>query len=198
MVLIVPVSNTTPDAIAINKTANTYTSLVEADEYHEIHLYGDEWSIIDGVNVESASKEKALLMATRILNEKITWVGVRSTPSQSLAWGRQHNLTSSTLLTVDGRAFENDEVPMAIKNATSEFARHLLKNDLTEVSDDPSSLSKIKVEGIELSYNKQETGEEAVNDNGVIPLIVQEMLMKWGTITVRKSSTVSFINLIRT
>lgn len=170
-------------------TSNSYVSEAEADDYHAVHLYASVWN-----SATSPNKEIALQMATRILDEKIEWVGNKNTQEQALAWSRNG-------VTDDGYDVLPDVIPKAVKNATAEFARHLLKSDLTDSSiTDPAILSKIKVDEIELSYNKQQTGQQQVNTTGVIPLIVQEMLRGWGEIFTRESEAVNKIitvNLLR-
>jgi hypothetical protein len=68
-------------------------------------------------------------------------------------------------------------VPSPIKNATSEFARHLLGSDLT-VDAQGKGLESLAVGSITLAFDKTDTA-------GVIPSIVQEMLRGWGTIHAR-------------
>jgi hypothetical protein len=153
------------DATAGGASADSYTTVAEADTYHDNHLYATDWT-----GATTANQEKALKMATRILDEKIDWSGLKTSESQALAWGR-------TGVTDDGYSVSSSIVPSPIKNATSEFARHLLGSDLT-VDAQGKGLSSMAVGSITLSFDKTDTA-------GVIPSIVQEMLRGWGTIHAR-------------
>lgn len=153
------------DATAGGSSADSYTTVAEADTYHDNHLYATDWT-----GATTANQEKALKMATRILDEKIDWSGSKSTSSQALAWGR-------TGVEDDGYSVSSSIIPNPIKNATSEFARHLLGSDLT-VDAQGKGLDSLAVGSITLSFDKTDTA-------GVIPSIVQEMLRGWGTIHAR-------------
>jgi len=162
------------DATAGGSSADSYSTVAEADTYHDSHLYATDWT-----NATTANKEKALKMATRILDEKIDWNGSRATSTQALGWGRAS-------ITDDGVAILSSIVPNAIKNATSEFARHLISSDLT-VDAQGKGLDSLAVGSITLSFDKSDTA-------GVLPSIVQEMLRGWGDIHARaKFGTVSVV-----
>lgn len=188
--------NATPNSF----DADSYATIAEAATYHASHLYGKDWA--DTEKWKDPEKEIALKMATRILDEKTEWVGFRTTDTQSLGWGREAIITETDTderinLHIDGRRIPNDIIPQAIINATAEFAKHLLQSDLTAASNsDSASLSKIKVGTIELSYNKQETGDRSINTTGVVPLIVQEMLRGWGEVIARGSSEVASLVIV--
>ena len=62
-------------------TSNSFITVAEADTYWATNLYATNW---DGAT--TANKEKALKMATRILDEKVAWVGTRATSTQALGW----------------------------------------------------------------------------------------------------------------
>jgi hypothetical protein len=153
------------DATAGGSSSDSYTTVAEADTYHDNHLYASDWT-----NATTSNKEKALKMATRILDEKIDWSGSKSTSSQALAWGR-------TDVTDDGYIVGSSVIPTPVKNATSEFARHLIGSDLT-VDAQGKGLDSLAVGSITLSFDKTDTA-------GVIPSIVQEMLRGWGAIHAR-------------
>lgn len=153
------------DATAGGSSADSYTTVAESDTYHDNHLYATDWT-----GATTANQEKALKMATRILDEKIDWSGSKSTSSQALAWGR-------TGVEDDGYSVSSSIIPNPIKNATSEFARHLLGSDLTGDAQG-KGLDSLAVGSITLSFDKTDTA-------GVIPSIVQEMLRGWGTIHAR-------------
>lgn len=153
------------DATASGASANSYTTVAESDAYNAATLYSTDWS-----GATTGDKEIALQMATRILDEKIDWVGLKNTDAQALAWGRSG-------VTDDGYSVEVDIVPNPVKNATAEFAKHLLASNSTGNADG-KGLSSLTVGSVALVFDKTDTP-------GVIPSIVQEMLRGWGDIHVR-------------
>ena len=162
------------DATANGTSANSYVTVADADTYHDSHLYATTWTA-----ASTANKEKALKMATRILDEKIAWTGTKTTDEQALAWGRSD-------VTDDGYSVSSTIVPNPIKNATAEFARHLIGTDLTGNADG-KGLASLAVGSISLTFDKTDTA-------GVIPSIVQEMLRGWGIIHARaKFGTVAVV-----
>jgi hypothetical protein len=162
------------DATPNGSSADSYVSVSDADAYHATHLYATDWT-----SATEANKEIALKMATRILDEKTDWSGSRATSTQALAWGR-------TNVTDDGQAVSSTIVPQPIKNATAEFARNLISNDLTGDAQG-KGLTSLEVGSIKLNFDKTDTA-------GVLPSIVQEMLRGWGTIHARaKFGTVAVV-----
>jgi|SaaInlStandDraft_4_1057021.scaffolds.fasta_scaffold05118_1 hypothetical protein len=162
------------DATPNGSSADSYVSVSDADAYHATHLYATTWTAST-----EANKEIALKMATRILDEKIEWVGAKTSSTQALAWGR-------TGVTDDGFTVSSTIVPQPVKNATAEFARHLLAGDLTGDAQG-KGLTSLEVGDISLTFDKNDTA-------GVMPSIVQEMLRGWGSIHARaKFGTVSVV-----
>ena len=161
-------------ATAGSSSANSYATVSEGDTYHDNHLYASTWT-----SATDANKEKALIMATRILDEKMDWVGTKTTQDQALAWGREG-------VEYDSYPIVSTIVPDQIKNATIEFARHLLDKDWTKNKDD-KGIGKISVGSINIEYDKMDT-------EAVVPDIVQEMLRIWGTLYTRsKFGTVAVV-----
>ena len=64
--------------------ANSYASVAEGDTYHEAHLYATAWTA-----ATPETKEKALLMATRLIDGQYQFHGFRATSTQALQWPRQ-------------------------------------------------------------------------------------------------------------
>mgnify|MGYP000742911682 FL=1 len=153
------------DATPNGANADSFMTVAEADSYYATNLYSTTW-----VGSTTDNKEKALKMATRILDEKVAWVGTRATSTQALGWGR-------TDVTWDGTTVSSTTVPIQIKNATAEFAGELLVSDLT-ANAEGKGLNSLKVGDITLDFDKNDTA-------GVMPEIVQEMLRGWGTIYAR-------------
>lgn len=101
-------------------TANSYCSVANADTYHEMRLHATDWT-----EATDSDKEKALMWATRLLDEQVQWNGYKYTTTQALAWPR------SSVSTIDGDDFLYTEIPDFLKNATAEFARCLIVEDRT-------------------------------------------------------------------
>jgi hypothetical protein len=162
------------DATPNGSSADSYVSVSDADAYHATHLYSTDWT-----SATTANKEIALKMATRILDEKVDWTGTKGTSAQALAWGRVG-------VTDDGYSVSSTIVPQPIKNATAEFARNLISNDLTGDAQG-KGLTSLEVGSIKLNFDKTDTA-------GVLTSIVQEMLRGWGNIHARaKFGTVSVV-----
>ncbi len=163
------------DATVNGASADSYVSVADADTYHTNHLYATDWT-----GATTANKEIALKMSTRILDEKVDWVGLKTTEEQALRWGR------SAVLDLDEFQVLTTVIPDAIKNATAEFARHLIGSNLTSNSDS-KGLESLSVGSISLTFDKTDTAS-------VLPDIVQEMLRGYGTIHARaKFGTVAVV-----
>ena len=162
------------DATPNGANSDSFLTVAEADTYWATNLYATTW-----VAGTTANKEKALKMATRILDEKCAWSGTRASSTQALGWGR-------TDVTYDGITVSSTTVPIQIKNATAQFAGDLLVSNLTANSEG-KGLNSLRVGEITLDFDKTDTA-------GVMPEIVQEMLRGWGTIYARaKFGTVAVV-----
>lgn len=98
--------------------ANSYCTLVEANTYHESHLYATTWT--DG---EDDNKIIALIWATRLLDEQYDWVGQKVSSDQALRWPR------ADVTDRDGWEVSSTTIPQFLKNATAELARQLMTSD---------------------------------------------------------------------
>lgn len=165
------------DATVGGASADSYSSVSGGDDYHDDHLYSTTWTA-----ASTADKEKALKMATRILDERVDWIGYKNTDAQSLRWPR------AAALTPDGYAVLTTEIPAAVGNATSEFARHLIGTDLT-VNADGKGIDSLSVGSISVNFDKEDTAD-------VLPTIVREMLRGWGSVHSR--ARFGIVNVVRT
>lgn len=105
--------------------SNSYATLAEANAYHETRLHNAAWT-----DASDATKEAALLWATRELDSNMCWNGIRATEEQALDWP-QYGQSDK-----DGYYIDSDIVPDQVKNAQSELAFLLIEEDRT-VADDP-------------------------------------------------------------
>jgi len=154
------------DATTGGASADSYISEADADTYH-----GNNLNVTDWTGAPSSDKEKALKMATRLLDERIDWNGSKYTEAQSLRWPRS-NVTDP-----DGYAVGTDEIPTAVTNATAEFAKFLIAGNRVDDSDG-KGISRVKAGSVEVDFDKTDTAD-------VLPEIVYEMLRGWGTIHTR-------------
>ena len=94
-------------------TANSYTTVAFADQYHEDYGNPASWSAL-----LLADKEAALRVATRYLDDVygLRWVGIRATQEQALDWPRV------AALDADQYAVDPDSVPIEVQQATAIMA----------------------------------------------------------------------------
>src|SRR5436190_22394585 len=65
--------------------ANSYASAADGDAYHEGHLYASSWT-----GASTATKEAALVIATRLIDSLFRFRGFRTSDGQALQWPRQY------------------------------------------------------------------------------------------------------------
>ena len=181
----------TLNATAGDPNANSYATVEEADTYHDTLVNADAatWS-----NASADDKARALIMATRILDQQIEWLGYVSSNTQALQWPRTYMDTDKRMLLWPPGAQPFDwwnayyvdptTVPQRLKDATSEFARQLLAANRT--ADDELSqkgITRISAGTVEVSF----TGYARPD---VIPDAVFYMVRPWGRIRHRSESFV--------
>lgn len=163
------------DATIGGTSSDSYVTVAQADSYHANHLHASTWT-----NAVEATKEVALKMATRLLDERITWSGAIAVTSQALRWPR------SSVYTEDNVLIESTVIPTAVINATSEFARHLIGSDLT-VDTEGKGIKSLDIDTISIEFDKTDSKD-------VLPQIVVEMLRGYGSVNSRsKFGTVAII-----
>lgn len=126
---------------------NSYVSEAEAEQHFSMRLYSDAWD-----NAETASKQKALIMARMLLDGHMRWKGFKNAPDQALEWPRK-----------DIPGLEPDTVPQAVKTGQMELALVLLQEDLTAIPD-TTGFSEIKVGKINLKVDPTDR-QEVIPDN---------------------------------
>lgn len=117
-----------------------------ATAYFDAHLYATAWSNADG-----PTREKAVMMATRLLDANIDWRGARANESQALDWPR-------VMEPVDGLPVENT-VPVAIAEATLELALALLTSNRSTDTAQSAAVEKLSLGNgaLELSFGADPT-----------------------------------------
>ena len=117
------------DATPAGAQANSYCTLAEAEAYHETRLHNTAWTAAD-----DATKKKALIWATRLLDEQIEWEGFATHfDTQVLQWPRMalYYPGYDNVYDMLGRAIGEDEIPQRLKNAQAELALYLISADTT-------------------------------------------------------------------
>lgn len=158
-------------------TANTYCTKAEASAvggYFESRLFSTVWT---GATV--SDRNKALVWATRLLDQWVDWFGVIVNDDQALRWPRYD------VRSIDGVAFENNEVPVFLKRATAELASYLLAGDPTSAPD-TLGFSRLKVASLELEVDKTDRDSQTV-----IPDTVKVLVEPYGIIRRRGSAGVA-------
>lgn len=125
-------------------TATSYASVAQADSYCASHLYATTWR-----QKPDATKQIALNMATRLLDETVAWKGSKASDAQALEWPRYSVYDRS------GWAIDGNEIPRDLVNATAELARLLLAKDRT-AEDDTLGFSRIKVGPIDITVDPED------------------------------------------
>lgn len=153
------VLDATPGGVA----SNTYCTLAEGDAYHETRLWTDDW---DGA--DDSTKNIALVMATRLLDEAYDWEEFTTTETQKLKWPR------SGILDYRERAFiDNNAIPPELKNAVAEFARQLIAENRAADSDvEAQGLTQLKAGSVSLTFKDYVYRK-------VLPDAVYDMIPSW-------------------
>jgi len=160
----------TPGAI----DANSYCTRVEADAYHQTHLYNDVWLVADDWR-----KEAALMMATRILDDQVDWSGTVANLTQALRWPRYG------VVDRDGvNYFDKASIPVFLKRATAEFARWLLTEDRTV--ERGFGISSVTADTVKVDFDKFDV-------KPIIPAVVTGMIVQYGRVSGPGSMTVPLV-----
>ena len=154
--------------------ANSYADRSDGDAYHESHLYATIW---DAATQER--KEIALVMATRLVDDIVTWKGTKAAEVNALDWPR-HAVTLE-----DGNFVVDDNViPLPLIHATAEMARLLLATDRTADAG-TDGFSKMKAGSLELVVDNTTKPENEIVTDSVWLLIADyalERASRGGTI----------------
>ena len=139
--------------------ANTYATLVEANAYMDARLHVEAWTAASPDN-----RNKGLLWATAQLDDLVTWYGYKVSTSQALRWPR------SGLYDVDGQSITSTAIPQFLKDATAEFAFHLLSEDRTlETNRDLEGFKSLKVGPLAIVVDPN-------TQKPILPLSVQNII----------------------
>ena len=170
--------------------ANSYADAADGDAYHDGHLYASAWA-----GAAADDKERALVMATRLIDSQFQFNGWCSHDEQALQWPRDHcpdpdrGLNVAILLRLRGDNFVDiDIVPKPVVDATCEMARELLIVDRTAA---PAGEGIDTVQSSESSYTNDGTASESARTSSstkyskrdtrpIVSHVAQAMLSKFG------------------
>jgi hypothetical protein len=151
----------TLDATPGGPASNSYLTLAEGNTYFETRLHASVWD-------DSSEQEKALMMATRVLDILVQpfkwlvtgttvgtsffktrrqWTGTPATTTQKLAWPRK------SMYDLNGNAIAVNVIPSALKEGTAELAFQLLSADRTLDSDVQSQgITSLKAGSVAITF----------------------------------------------
>jgi hypothetical protein len=167
------------DATPAGLASNSYATLAEADQYHVERLHSEVWDDSD-----DATKNAALVMATRLMDSMLLWAEYPTTVEQALQWPRSGMLSANQQYEIDPF-----EIPIELKRATAEFARQLITSDTSANSDiETQGIASLSAGGVSLSFREDVKAK-------VVPDAVTFILPSWW-FTMRGSKT-GIRNLMR-
>lgn len=164
-----PDLNATPGAV----DANSYATVVEADDYHGMVPGASVW-----VDADGSVKKAALMRATRLLDIRVEWTGAPAVPAtQALLWPR------IGMVDRNGVAIATNLIPRDLKYATSELARLLIAGDRTADNDIAVlGITGIKAGPVALSFKGGDRSSEAMTRTNMLPEYVEDLLVpSWYT-----------------
>jgi hypothetical protein len=160
--------------------ANSYANAADGDAYHDGHLYASAWTA-----ATNANKEKALVMATRLIDAEFQFDGAKKKETQALQWPR----TECHDPDADGWAggtVADTVVPKPVSDATCELARELIIVDRTAAPlGEGISATWTDVSGTKYAWPEDK--------RPIISHVAQAMLAKFGTLIKRKGGSVRLV-----
>ena len=167
-----------------DRSANSYCSRAVADTYHEDRLHASTWTA-----ASDDTKDAALIMATRVLDQQFQWAGLRSTPgTHGLEWPRNGLLNDEGDLALDRAT-----IPQRLQEATAEFARLLIDSDTTVTSGTAGgAITSLKAGSVKIDY-----ASGVVAHTDLIPDAVRFSLPRHWWVSIR-SRRPSSLQLVRT
>ena len=173
---------------------NSYCSLAEAEAFHSASPFGAGWA---AERVTDDERTRALLAATRLLDETIVWAGTPARTSQARQWPRRG------LLTARGASLSSTEVPTEICDAASAWALALVAAAASgsvaalggRGTDDV--ISKIKAGSVELVFADAASATSAITSpSDVVPAEVLRLIPEaWRVVATSGAPAVQTVAL---
>jgi len=153
--------------------ASSYISIDDADDY--LSIKPNSTALAD---VAEATRENYLMWATRLLDQRAFFQGVKTDEDSTLRWPRQG------VIDKDGNLVASDEIPQGIKDATVEIAYHLYSQSV-DPSAPPSTSAAAsgikKIVAAEVSIEYQDAAN-LVSNNNLFPGGINRLLSPYGSI----------------
>jgi hypothetical protein len=162
--------------MAVVKGNNCYVSLDEAESYFAERIDTDAWD-----TATAPDKEKALITATMLIDDKFIFIGAVSLATQPLSWPRMgvayRDPQRGTYEQPDSQT-----VPYRVSRSVLEQALHLLLNEGI-LDTQPQTFEKIRIGSIQLEdsasdYKPAELVAPIVNTL-LLPLLVSNGSSMW-------------------
>ena len=122
--------------------------------YHEAHAYASTWTA-----ATADQKNRALVMATRLLDQHLEWNGWVVDSIQALQWPRAGCVTRARYPIAD------TVIPADVKYATAELARQLLAGDRTADDDvETRGITSLSAGSVSLAFDSARVKVKVVPD----------------------------------
>ena len=138
--------------------ANSYASAADGDSYHDGHLYASTWT-----GASTANKEKALVMASRLIDASYQFHGFQASLSQALQWPRvlaynpdARSVPAAAWGSPAAAYFAADAIPPDLVKATCEMARELIAQDRTAAPEGEGVSQFTLVGALSLTFDKSD------------------------------------------
>jgi hypothetical protein len=157
------------DATVGGPSANSYCTVAEATALLDMRLHSGAWTA-----ATPDDQARALISATRLLDDQVRWYGTPTTPTQALAWPMQGQIDYY------GRPIDPDSIPSTIKDATATYGLALLEVPASTVSVSADAGIKSKRLGdTSVTYRDTVLVKTPAQQ---MPLEVRRMLTPYGTV----------------
>lgn len=150
--------------------ANSYQTAEEADEYFADHLHAGPWT-----NASEGDKDKALIMATRRLEQE-EYVGDKATETQALSFPRRNRVSSYSRYAfedLNGKGYDSESIPQPMKSAQAELALAFLQSNLLGSG---GALTDERLEAAEVGPIKLGFGSATSVTDGTLPIAAAQYL----------------------
>jgi hypothetical protein len=112
---------TVEDGTGLLPGANSYADVLFAEDYFTV----DPQAIAAWILLTTLQQQAVLVWATRVLDQKCFYYGIKTVSSSPLRWPRNYTVDK------DANAIGKNVVPLQLKQATCEVVKFLLTNDPT-------------------------------------------------------------------
>jgi hypothetical protein len=158
---------------SIVEGANTYVDPDGdvANDYFDAHLYAGAWT-----SASMDSKTKAVIMATRYVDDLIKWKGSKVDADQPRSWPRKD-------VYLENRYLANDTIPLDIQIGVCETALAFLTGDRISDTAASAGISSIGLGNgaISLQFNQP----DPTRNLSIIPQQVALVLGKYGIVQTK-------------